>query len=130
MRINVILKSNAWKRKFFSLTEGSKIMKYSHDYSKLKLDEYTTIRRYPKGKVGSLQHEYYPAGQHWARIIEIDRKTLVQTPLGLLQKDTDLETRTEIYRLFQSFYRKKITPFNDKWYIYRMTRVNKYINNY
>lgn len=98
-------------------------MKYSHDYSKLKEDEYTTIRRYPKGKVGDVKLEDYPVGKHWAKIMGIDRKSLVQIPLELLQKDTDLETRTEIYALFQSFYRKKINPYKDKWYIYNMKKV-------
>ena len=123
MRINVILKSKNWKRKFFSLMEGLKTMKYSHDYSKLKLDEYTTIRRYPKGKVGKLCREIYPGGQHDAKIMEVDRGTLVNIPLELLQKDTDLETPEEILKLFQSFYRKKIDVFTDKWYIYTMKKV-------
>ncbi|GAH65091.1 unnamed protein product, partial [marine sediment metagenome] len=37
-------------------------MKYSKRYSKLFEKEYTTIRRYPKGKVGDVINETYPHG--------------------------------------------------------------------
>lgn len=99
-------------------------MKYSHNYRKLKKDEYTTIRRYPKGKIGKRVMETYPGGMHASKIIDIKRIVLAFTDLFILQLDTDLETREEIYALFQSFYRKPIDFENDKFYLYQMRKVN------
>ena len=70
-------------------------MKYSHNYNKLKKKEYTTIRRYPKGKVGKRVMEIYPGGMHPSKIIEVKRIILAFTDLSILQLDTDLE-KTQI----------------------------------
>ena len=97
-------------------------MKYSHDYSKLQKEEYTTIRRYSKGKIGDLVLETYPSGQHYARIIKIVKKPLAKLSTNFLISDTDLNNRLEIYSLFQSFYTKPINFTNEKFYIYYLKR--------
>lgn len=99
-------------------------MKYSHNYNKLKKKEYTTIRRYPKGKVGKRVMEIYPGGMHPSKIIEVKRIILAFTDLSILQLDTDLETREEIYALFQSFYKTTIDFENEKFYLYQMRKSN------
>lgn len=100
-------------------------MKYSHDYSKLKKDHYTTIRRYPKGKINDIVAEIHPSGRHYAQIWRILRRTLASISIDVLIADTGLESRKEIYELFQSFYRKPIDFHNDTFYIYYMKKVNK-----
>ena len=99
-------------------------MKYSKDYTKLKLKKYTTIRRYPKGSVGKVVVEYYPSGKHYARITKIERKPFVDIPTDLLLDDTDTFTREEAFELIQSFYKKPIDVFNEKLYIYHMRRLD------
>lgn len=93
-------------------------MQYSHNYTKLKRKEYTTIRRYSKGKLGDIITEVYPNGKHKAQIIKIERATLESLNLPFLEADTDLLWRNEIYRLFQSFYKKTIDFENEMFYIY------------
>lgn len=97
-------------------------MKYSHNYTKLLLNEYTTIRRYPKGKVGKIVKESYPKGWHFAKIIKIERSAISRIPISLLQCDTDLLFRDEIYALFQSFYKKPINFDKERFYIYCLKR--------
>lgn len=101
---------------------GGRAMKYSHNYSKLEQKEYTTIRRYSKGKVGRGLTETYPGGYHFAQIVKIERKPLIQVSTELLLKDTDCETREEAIELIQSFYKKPIDYFSEKFYIYHMER--------
>ena len=98
-------------------------MKYSHNYSKLDNTIYTTIRRYHKGNVGNLILETYPAGSHYAKIIKIERKSLDAISLMVLKLDTDLNNRTQIYDLFQSFYQKPIDFANEKFYLYYIKKV-------
>ena len=100
-------------------------MKYSHDYSKLNRNNYSTIRRYSKGKVGDIVLEEYPKGTHKAKILSIERSALDDIPIQILIADTDLFVRKEIYTLFQSFYKKHIDYSNEKFYIYFLERVNK-----
>lgn len=100
-------------------------MKYSHDYNKLKVSNYTTIRRYPKGKVGDITLEIYPSGQHEAKIKKIRRETLEGIPLSVLIADTSplCENRIQVYKLFQSFYRKEIYFSQEKFYVYYLQKV-------
>lgn len=100
-------------------------MKYSHDYSKLKKDKYTTIRRYKKGEIGDIQKEEYPSGNHYAIITSIKKMPLDDLPIRFLTEDTDLLYREDIYNLFQSFYPSPIDFEKEKFYIYFLKRVNK-----
>ena len=97
-------------------------MKYSHNYSKLKVHNYTTIRRYPKGKIGDIILETYPNGKHYAKIVKIERKALDDIYWTDLIFDTDCDTRGDAYRLFQSFYKKPIDFINEKFYIYYLEK--------
>ena len=100
-------------------------MKYSHEYSKLTVSNYTTIRRYPKGKVGDMVLETHPKGEHYAKIVKIERKALDDIYWTDLLFDTaDMcRTRKEVYALFQSFYKKPIDFANEKFYIYYLQKV-------
>ncbi len=98
-------------------------MKYSHQYSKLDKDEYTTIRRYAKGKVGDIVNETYPNGEHLATITKVERVALNYIPIYILQLDTDLEEREDIYELFQSFYKKPIDFENERFYKYTLEKL-------
>ena len=99
-------------------------MKYTHNYSKLQNEGYTTIRRYNKGyKVGDIITEIYPNGKHQAKIIKIERQTLDRLFICFLEEDTDLLFREDIYKLFQSFYKKPIDFENEKFYIYYLERI-------
>ena len=97
-------------------------MKYSHDYAKLRVHNYTTIRRYSKGKVGDIVQETYPSGTHLAKIVKIERRALDDVYLTELMFDTDCNSRGEAYRLFQSFYKKPIDFKNEKFYIYYLKK--------
>ena len=97
-------------------------MKYSHNYGKLKVHNYTTIRRYSKGKVGDVVLETYPKGKHYAKIVKIERKALDDIYWTDLIFDTDCDTRGDAYRLFQSFYKKPINFANEKFYIYYLEK--------
>ena len=97
-------------------------MKYSHDYAKLRVHNYTTIRRYPKGKVGDVVLETYPSGRHYARIVKIEQRALAEIYLTELMFDTDCNTRGDAYKLFQSFYKKPIDFQNEKFYIYYLEK--------
>ena len=97
-------------------------MIYSHNYSKLGNKVYTTIRRYSKGKIGDIITEIYPNGTHRARVFDIKRETLDRLSLPFLNEDTDLFFRKNIYRLFQSFYKKPIDFEKEKFYIYYLRK--------
>ncbi len=97
-------------------------MKYSHNYTKLDYPYYTTIRRYSKGKVGDIVIEKYPKGQHKARIIEVQRKSLDNIPTHVIEFDTDTNSRGMAYELIQSFYKKPIDFKNEKFYIYTLIK--------
>ena len=98
-------------------------MKYSNNYSKLSLEEYTTIRRYSKGKVGKIVKEDYPDGWHFAKIINVERKPLIQITTEFLLADTDCKTRENAIELINSFYKKPIDETKEKLYIYHLKRV-------
>ena len=98
-------------------------MKYSKNYAKLNVSNYTTIRRYPKGKIGNIILEKYPSGEHYAKIIKIERKALDDIYLTDLIFDTDCDTRKEAYELIQSFYKKPIDFQNEKLYIYKLRKM-------
>ena len=100
-------------------------MKYSHDYKKLRWDEYTTIRRYPKAKVGRTVIEMYPSGMHHAKIVKIERKTLFEMDEEFLMKDTDCENKYEAIELIKSFYQKPIDLYKEKFYVYHLKKVKK-----
>ena len=99
-------------------------MKYSHNYNKLNDIVYTTIRRYKKAKVGDKIRETYPSGTHLAFVVAESRFSLDELPLSLLQKDTDLEEWEDIFKLFQSFYKKPIDIYNDNFYLYVLVRLD------
>ena len=96
-------------------------MKYSHNYSKLEKKEYTTIRRYSKGKEGEIIMEDYPNGNHFAKIMKVERRSLEQISTDFLMKDTDCKTRMEAIDLIQSFYKVPIDE-KEKLYIYYLRR--------
>lgn len=98
-------------------------MKYTHNYSKLDKEEYTTIRRYSKGKVSDIVREVYPNGSHYARITCLQRLCLVNISTEFLCADTDRHTRIDATTLIQSFYRKPIDPYNERLYIYYLKKV-------
>lgn len=98
-------------------------MKYSHNYSKLQKNEYTTIRRYPKGKIGKIVLEKYPSGYHYAEIIGIERKSCIQISTPFLLEDTDCLSRHEALDLIQSFYKKPIHYYKEKLYIYHLKKI-------
>lgn len=98
-------------------------MHYSKKYSKLFNEEYTTIRRYPHGKVGKITPEDVNGKLlHFAKIMKIVRKPFIQIPTELLLKDTDCSYRKEAFDLLQSFYKKPINPYTEKLYIYHLRR--------
>jgi len=97
-------------------------MRYSRDYAKLKVSNYTTIRRYSKGKIGDIILETYPSGEHYAKIIRIERRALDEIYLTELMFDTDCDSRKEAYGLIQSFYKKPIDFENEKFYIYYLKK--------
>lgn len=99
-------------------------MKYSHAYAKLRVHNYTTIRRYKKGNVGDIVLETYPSGSHYAEIVKIERKALADIYLTELMFDTDCNSRAEAYELFQSFYKKPIDYEREKFYIYHLKWVS------
>jgi hypothetical protein len=101
-------------------------MKYSEKYRKLDKEEYTTIRRYSKGKVGDCVKEKYPNGTHNAKIIKIEKMSLSQIPTRLLLEDTDRETREEAIHLIQSFYYKPIDIKKEKIYVYFLRKIKYY----
>ena len=98
-------------------------MKYSNNYSKLEKNRYTTIRRYSKGKMGKNIRETYPKGWHFAKIMRIERRSLVQLSTEFLLEDTDCKTRKEAIELINSFYKKPIDENKDKLYVYYLKRV-------
>ena len=100
-------------------------MRYTHNYSKLDHIEYTTIRRYVHGfKKGQTVTERYPSGTHEALIIDMKKKTLDSLSIDFLREDTDLNTREEIYELFESFYDKPINFKKDKFVVFYLRRLD------
>ena len=98
-------------------------MKYSYNYEKLEHDIYTTIRRYKKANIGDRIREYYPLGSHIAIVLAESRFSLNDLPLDVLLNDTDCETFNQVVKLFQSFYKKPIDIYKDKFYVYVLGRV-------
>ena len=100
-------------------------MHYKKHYSKLDDNEYTTIRRYGKGrKVGYIIPEVVDSVfSHYVEIKAIFRRTFNNIPLKLLLKDTDCDTREEAFDLLQSFYPKEIDKKKEKLYIYHLIKV-------
>lgn len=99
-------------------------MRYSLNYKKLYKDEYTTIRRYSKGKAGDTVREVYPNGKHDARIIMVQRKTINGMTEKFLQDDTDCATKQDAIDLLQSFYRKPIDHAKERLYVYYLKRIH------
>lgn len=102
-------------------------MRYSKYYSKLDDDEYTTIRRYKKGKkVGQVEEEIINFRVvHRAMIKQIKRMTFNNMPTKLVLKDTDCNTREEAFLLIDGFYMKPIDKQKEKLFIFYMKKVNK-----
>ena len=100
-------------------------MKYSHNYKKLEHDIYTTIRRYKKANVGDTIREDYPSGSHIAIVLAESRFSLNDLPLEVLLNDTDCKTFNQVFNLFQSFYKKPIDFYKDKFYVYVLGRVRE-----
>jgi len=84
--------------------------------------DYTTIRRYSKGKIGDIITETYPNGKHKAKIVKIERKTLDNLEDLFLYKDTGCSEREDSYKIIQSFYKKPIDFENEKFYIYYLEK--------
>jgi len=97
-------------------------MKYSHNYSKLKKKYYTTIRRYPKGKVGDVVRETYPNGYHHAKIIQVGRMKISEITTQMLKEDADVNSRGEFLELINSFYSKPILN-ETKVYVYHLVKL-------
>ena len=95
-------------------------MKYTHDYAKLKLSKYTTIRRYKKVNLHDIVLESFPSGCHKAQVVKIERKTLDEVDILLLLRDTDERSRTKACLLIQSFYKKPIDFKKELFYIYHL----------
>lgn len=100
-------------------------MHYSKEYSKLNDIEYTTIRRYNKGrKVGYIVPEYVDGTfSHYAEIKALFRRSFNDIPLKLLLKDTDCKNRSAAFDLLQAFYPKDIDKKGEKLYIYHLVKV-------
>ena len=96
-------------------------MKYSHDYAKLKVSNYTTIRRYKKANLHDIVVENFPSGCHKAQVVKIERRALADIYFTDLMFDTDCNSRAEAYRLFQSFYKKPIDFKKELFYIYHLS---------
>ena len=99
-------------------------MKYSHKYSKLDKEEYTTIRRYSKGKAGQLVMETYPGGSHESFIYKVERKSFNEMSDDFLFNDTDCNNREDVIKLFNSFYKNPIKN-DEKLYVYYLKRMYK-----
>lgn len=102
-------------------------MRYSKHYSKLDDAEYTTIRRYKKGKkVGQIEEEIIDFRViHRVMIKAIKRMPFNAIPTKLLLKDTDCKTREEAFLLIESFYMKPIDKHKEKLFVFYMKKVNK-----
>ena len=103
-------------------------MNYSKHYSKLDEDEYTTIRRYKKGrKVGMIEEEIlnYRVLQR-VRIERIVRMTFNNMTTELLLKDTDCKTRKDAFELLQAFYIKPIDKARERLFVFYLKKIKNY----
>jgi len=100
-------------------------MRYTHDYSKLKLHNYTTIRRYRKNrKLLDVETETLNGKVlHLAEIVGIKIMPLAKVSDILLLADTDCKTRKEAYELFQSFYKKPIDFEKENFFVFYMEKL-------
>lgn len=101
-------------------------MNYSKWYSKLGKNEYTTIRRYKKGrKVGGIEKEILSFHViHKAQIMKIERLTFNDMPTVLLLEDTDCKTRGSAFDLLRAFYMKPIDKAKERLYVFYLKKVN------
>ena len=98
-------------------------MRYSHKYSKLDMVNYTTIRRYKKCNKGDIVRKTYPGGSHDAEVKHVQRMTLAEMSIDFLKADTDLDSREDVYNLFNKFYKRQIDIFREKMYVYYLRKV-------
>lgn len=100
-------------------------MRYSKHYSKLDDEEYTTIRRYKKGrKVGDIEEEILNFRVlHRVRIERIIKLAFNDMATDLLLKDTDCKTRKDAFDLLQTFYLKPIDKAKEKLFIFYLKKV-------
>ena len=89
-----------------------KVIKFSKHYSKLEDRLFTTIRRYDRYKTGELVAIRTPKKQFYATILHKFRAIIGELDPKLLYYDTDLSDLTEVFDLFNSFYKNPITPFD------------------
>ena len=110
----------------FEFVEVDQIMNYSHAYSKLKLHNYTTIRRYRHGKkIFDVETETLNGKVlHLSEIVGIKIKPLSQITDILLLADTDCKTRKEAYALIQSFYEKPIDFEKENFFIFYLRKIS------
>ena len=86
---------------------NKKNINYSHYYSKLDKKFHSTIRKTDKLETGIIYKERVNGKPiQDVRILFKQKSTLKDLQIQFLRNDTDLETREEIYVLFNSF--KKI----------------------
>ena len=85
-----------------------KIIKFSHDYSKLNYHLFTTIRRYDRYTVGEILTAESPSKTFESRIILKIKMKLSDIPTHFLCFDTDTMNRDEAIETLDSFYNKTI----------------------
>lgn len=93
--------------------KSSKYIKFTHDYPKLQYDEFTTIRRRDRYVVDDVYDVKSPSRSFKAQLVAKKQTTLDEIPDNELLLDTDTKSRTEAYKLLNSFYKNKIDPVNE-----------------
>ena len=82
-----------------------KTVEFSHEYSKLANDVFSTIRLHDKGlKVGEICNIKTPSRTFKAKLINKDQVKLAELSTEYLTNDTDTETRVEALDVLNSFY--------------------------
>lgn len=109
-------------------------MNYSHLYSKLKNELYTTIRKNKPAEIGDVVEEYYTGGReplllHKAQVIAIDRVKLSQLPTSVLIMDcfyegSNIRSRFDCYELFQSFQPTTVRFSTQTFHLILLKKVN------
>ena len=82
-----------------------KTVEFSHEYSKLEHDVFSTIRLHDKGlKIGEICNIKTPSKAFKAKLINKDHVKLAELSTEFLINDTDTETRKEALDVLNSFY--------------------------
>lgn len=87
-------------------------IKFSHHYSKLNDNLFTTIRRYDRYNVGEEVIIRTPERSFSATILHKFKARIGELNPELLYYDTDKTNLGDVFALFNSFYRNKVTSLD------------------